>query len=172
MSEQIIIQGDITNVESDCIVNAANSALSGGGGVDGAIHRAAGPNLLAACREFGRCPPGEVRVTDGYQLSAKKVIHAVGPVWEGGANNEEELLCSVYKRSLSECMAHSCSRIAFPNISCGAYRFPLALACKLAYGVCDQWLNQNDGYELTIIHVCFDKKAFAAMNKVANDFTQ
>ena len=127
-----LLQGDITTLAVDAIVNAANSALSGGGGVDGAIHRAAGPELLAECRTLGRCPTGEARLTRGYRLPARHVIHVVGPVWQGGAAGEPELLASCYRNALELARAHDLRTLAFPSISTGAYGYPLALAAPVA----------------------------------------
>ena len=127
-----LVRGDITKLAVDAIVNAANAALSGGGGVDGAIHRAAGRELLAACRTLGRCPTGEARITAGYNLPAKHVIHAVGPVWQGGSANERALLASCYRNSLRLAREANLSTIAFPSISTGAYRFPIKLAVPIA----------------------------------------
>jgi len=127
-----IVVGDITKLAVDAIVNAANAALSGGGGVDGAIHRAAGPELLAACRAVGRCPTGDARITDGFRLPAKKVIHAVGPVWDGGTYNERELLASAYRASLRLAIENGVKTIAFPSISTGIYGFPIEEAAPIA----------------------------------------
>jgi O-acetyl-ADP-ribose deacetylase (regulator of RNase III) len=127
-----LVRGDITRVAADAIVNAANSALSGGGGVDGAIHRAAGPELLAECRTLGRCPPGEARLTRGYQLPAQYVIHAVGPVWEGGDRNEDEVLARCYRNVFALVEQHGLRTVAFPSISTGAYGFPIERAACIA----------------------------------------
>jgi O-acetyl-ADP-ribose deacetylase (regulator of RNase III) len=127
-----IVLGDITKLAVDAIVNAANAAMSGGGGVDGAIHRAAGPDLLAACRQVGRCPTGQARITDGFRLPAKKVIHAVGPVWDGGGHNERELLASAYRNSMRLAVENDLATIAFPSISTGIYGFPIELAAPIA----------------------------------------
>jgi O-acetyl-ADP-ribose deacetylase (regulator of RNase III) len=127
-----IVRGDITKLAVEAIVNAANSALSGGGGVDGAIHRAAGPELLEACRRIGACPTGSAVITRGYNLRAGHVIHAVGPVWSGGDRGEDELLASCYRRSLELAQEHAIRSLAFPAISCGAYGFPVHRAGRVA----------------------------------------
>jgi O-acetyl-ADP-ribose deacetylase len=127
-----VVNADITTMAVDAIVNAANRALSGGGGVDGAIHRAAGPELLVECRSLGACPTGSARMTRGYRLPAAHVIHAVGPVWDGGIHGEDELLTSCYRSALGLARDHNLRSIAFPAISCGAYRFPLERAADIA----------------------------------------
>ena len=127
-----IVQADITTLPVDAIVNAANSSLLGGGGVDGAIHRAAGPELLTECRALGGCPTGEARITGGYRLPARQVIHTVGPVWYGGGCNEDQLLAACYRNSLQLAAERELHSIAFPSISTGVYRFPFERACRIA----------------------------------------
>jgi O-acetyl-ADP-ribose deacetylase (regulator of RNase III) len=127
-----VVRGDITRLAADAIVNAANPALLGGGGVDGAIHRAAGPELLAECRRLGGCAPGQSRLTRGYRLPAGWVIHTVGPVWRGGGEREDEVLASCYRTALALAAEHGFAHVAFPAISCGVYGFPVPRACRIA----------------------------------------
>ena len=148
------VRADITTLAVDAIVNAANSSLLGGGGVDGAIHRAAGPQLLAACRELGGCPTGEARLTAGFRLPAKYVIHTVGPVWQGGARGEDELLASAYRNSLSLARAHGLVSIAFPAISTGIYGFPADRAARIAIRTI-----REHGLGLDVTLVAFDERA-------------
>ncbi len=155
-----ISQDDITRLQVDAIVNAANTTLLGGGGVDGAIHRAAGPGLLEECRTLNGCPTGMAKITDGYKLPAKYVIHAVGPVWRGGLNREEEQLRSCYKNSLILAQENNCSSIAFPNISTGVYRFPKQRAAQIALDETNKFLSYNKSLE-RIIFVCFDEENFS-----------
>ena len=140
----ILARGDITKLAVDAIVNAANTTLLGGGGVDGAIHRAAGPELLAECRTLGGCRPGEAKITRGYSLPARFVIHTVGPVWSGGHRGEPETLANCYRNSLSVAAANGVRTIAFPAISCGAYRYPIADAAAIAVESTKEFLREND----------------------------
>ena len=149
-------QGDITKLQTDAIVNAANPTLLGGGGLDGAIHRAAGPGLLAECRTIGGCPTGEARITRGYRLPAKYVIHAVGPVWSGGGRCEDELLAGCYRFSLALAEQKAVKAIAFPAISTGAYGFPKKRAAEIAVREVRDWLARSDAIE-EVIFVGFDE---------------
>ena len=148
------VQGDITEQQVDAIVNAANTTLLGGGGVDGAIHRAAGPELLEACRKIGGCPTGEARLTPGYRLPAKYVIHTVGPVWSGGDRREPELLRNCYVNSLKLAAEQGVRSIAFPSISTGAYRYPIEQAAGIAVETVREWLGRPTSVEL-VRFVCF-----------------
>lgn len=163
-----IVHGDITREGVDAIVNAANSTLLGGGGVDGAIHRAAGPKLLEACRKLNGCPTGEARITAGFDLLAKWVIHTVGPVWRGGDHGESELLAACYRNSLSLAREHGLSSIAFPLISTGAYRFPLDAACRIAVNEIARFLQTDNSLSLVRM-VCFDLSAKRACEKALNE---
>ena len=140
-------RGDITNLEVDAIVNAANSTLLGGGGVDGAIHRAAGPELLEECRSLGGCLAGEAKITRGYRLLARFVIHTVGPVWSGGDRDEAQLLKNCYRNSLGVAVANGVKTIAFPAISCGAYRYPIEEAACIAVETTAAFLAENQTIE-------------------------
>ncbi|SPD73441.1 conserved hypothetical protein [uncultured Desulfobacterium sp.] len=153
-----IVEGDITKQDVDAIVNAANTSLLGGGGVDGAIHRAAGPELLEETRKIGGCPTGEARVSKGYRLPAKWVIHTVGPVWGGGNRNEEGLLANCYRNSLKEAERLGVKTIAFPSISTGVYRFPLERATEIALKETKKFLEKNKTME-TVVFVCFGQEA-------------
>jgi O-acetyl-ADP-ribose deacetylase (regulator of RNase III) len=156
-----VIQGDLTTLDVDAIVNAANRALCGGGGVDGAIHRAAGPELAAAARPLGPCPTGEARITPGFRLPARWVIHTVGPVWDGGDRDEAALLASCYRESLRLAAEKRLTSVAFPAISTGAYRFPLRGACEIAARTVREVLAQHR--ELAVTFCMFDSKGAAAM---------
>jgi O-acetyl-ADP-ribose deacetylase len=150
-----IIEADITTLDVDAIVNAANTSLLGGGGVDGAIHRVAGPELLAECRTLGGCPTGEARITRGYRLKARHVIHAVGPVWRGGGAGEERLLTAAYANAMTLAAVHGVRSIAFPAISTGVYGFPKGPAARIAVSTLSERLA-GDASFLRVILCCFD----------------
>ena len=157
--------GDITKEKVDAIVNAANTTLLGGGGVDGAIHRAAGPELLKECMTLGGCKTGEAKLTKGYNLPAKFVIHAVGPVWHGGNTNEVALLASCYSNSLRIAKENGIETIAFPAISTGAYRFPLERAARIAIKTVKEFTSANPEID-KVIFVCFDQKTYETYRRV------
>ena len=152
-----IILGDITKVNADAIVNAANKTLLGGGGVDGAIHRAAGRELLKECLKLGGCETGEAKITKGYKLPAKYVIHTVGPIWRDGKKDEDLLLASCYRNSLRLAVDSGIKTIAFPSISTGAYRFPLKRAAEIAMSEISGFLRENTGID-KVFMVCFDER--------------
>jgi O-acetyl-ADP-ribose deacetylase (regulator of RNase III) len=164
-----VVEGNIVHQNVDAVVNAANTSLLGGGGVDGAIHRAAGPELLAACRTLGGCPTGEARITQGFRLKARHVIHTVGPVWSGGDRRERELLASAYERSLELAVAHALRSVAFPSISTGAYGFPLAEAARIALETTARFLRAGALPEI-VTFVCFGSESrdahLAALSRV------
>ena len=159
-----VILGDITKVEVDAIVNAANKTLLGGGGVDGAIHRAAGPELLEECRQLKGCETGQAKITKGYRLPAKHVIHTVGPIWQGGDANEDELLASCYRSSLMLAVENNVKTIAFPSISTGAYGFPVKRAADIAIREIARLLEENNSIE-KVLMVCFDEKTMKAYSE-------
>jgi O-acetyl-ADP-ribose deacetylase (regulator of RNase III) len=154
-SRMRVVQGDITRLHVDAIVNAANTSLLGGGGVDGAIHRAAGPGLLEECRRLGGCPTGEARVTSGYRLPARFVIHAVGPVYRGGQAGEADLLRSCYRESLRLAFEVSADSVAFPCVSTGVYGYPKAAACEVAVAAVAEWLMSH-ALPTEVTFCCFD----------------
>ena len=156
------IAADITKLTVDAIVNAANSSLLGGGGVDGAIHRAAGPELVAECRLLGGCETGQAKLTRGYRLPARYVIHTVGPVWRGGMNGEPELLASCYRNSLALAVAHDIHTIAFPAISCGIYGYPIDAATEIAVRETQRFLDQERHAVDEVTFVAFSDEVLAA----------
>ena len=160
----LAVHADITKLDVDAIVNAANNSLLGGGGVDGAIHRAAGPELLGECRTLGGCATGESKITRGYRLPARHVIHTVGPVWHGGRSGEPELLASCYRRSLELALAHRLKSIAFPAISCGAYGYPLEEAIPIAIGTVRGFVRL-DALD-RVLFACAQQDVLAAYERV------
>jgi len=170
MKENIeIVKCDITKLEVDAIVNAANNSLLGGGGVDGAIHKAAGPGLLEECRALQGCLTGEAKITKGYKLPVKYVIHAVGPIWSGGTNNEAHLLAECYRNSLKLASDNSIKTLAFPAISCGAYRFPISLAAEIAFKEVRKFLKENSDFEKIII-ACFSEEMYKTYKEMLEEY--
>lgn len=163
-----LTRGDITKLDVDAIVNAANRSLLGGGGVDGAIHRAAGPKLLDYCRTLGGCETGQAKITPGFELPADHVIHAVGPVWHGGDRGEDELLASAYRTSLDLAAEHDVRTIAFPAISCGAYGYPLDRAARIAVRTVAAFLAEDDTVA-TVYLVCFGDDVCRAFGQALAD---
>ena len=171
MTQVKVVQGDITELQVDAIVNAANTSLLGGGGVDGSIHSAAGPQLLEECRKLNGCETGEAKITKGYNLPAKWVIHTVGPVWSGGNSGEDELLASCYRQSLGLAEQYEIETIAFPAISTGVYRFPVERASKIAVSEVNKFL-QGDRSLKEVIFVCFGQSTYDSYLKVMQEITQ
>ena len=167
MSVIELIQSDITQLDVDVIVNAANSTLHGGGGVDGAIHRAAGPQLLAECIKLNGCPTGEAKITKGFRLKARFVIHAVGPIWYGGGSTESDLLAGCYQKSLSLAVENNCSSIAFPNISTGVYGFPKELAANISIREVQTFLFTNKSIK-KVFFCCFDSENYFIYQRLLN----
>ncbi len=168
MGKLEIVVGDITEQKVDAIVNAANTSLLGGGGVDGAIHRAAGPQLLEECKLLRGCPTGCARITRGYRLPARWVIHTVGPVWQGGSYGEDEFLARCYKNSLALVKTHHIRTVAFPSISTGAYRFPVERAAKIALHEIFQFLEASPKVEKIVV-VCFSRAVYEVYQKVLQE---
>lgn len=160
---------DITTLDCDCIVNAANSSLLGGGGVDGAIHRAAGRELLKECMTLHGCKTGEAKITGGHKLKSKYIIHTVGPIYSG-KERDKTMLRNCYWNSLKLARENDIHSIAFPAISTGVYRYPLKEACEIAYKTVCEWLEENSDYEMSVIFSCFDKRTLDVYNETAEEF--
>jgi O-acetyl-ADP-ribose deacetylase (regulator of RNase III) len=163
-----IVLGDITQQKVDAIVNAANTSLLGGSGVDGAIHRSGGPDLAEACRKLNGCPTGEAKITPGFKLHARFIIHTVGPIWHGGAGGEDDLLAHCYRNSLRLAVEHNIKTIAFPSISTGAYGFPLARANQIALREVKNFL-ETDQSIVKVTMMCFDQYSFHSMSTVSKE---
>jgi O-acetyl-ADP-ribose deacetylase (regulator of RNase III) len=168
MAKIELLQGDITKLKVDAIVNAANKSLLGGGGVDGAIHRSAGPELLEECKTLNGCETGQAKITKGYKLPAKYVIHTVGPVWNGGKYNEVELLANCYRNSLKLASKHGLASVAFPNISTGVYHFPKKDAADIAISTVRDYLSKDESIE-KVYFVCFDTENYGIYQKKMNE---
>lgn len=166
-----VIKGDITRIEVDAIVNAANEQLAGGGGVDGAIHRAGGPAIMEECRQIGGCPTGEAVMTTAGNLPAKKVIHTVGPIWRGGNQNEARLLASCYRQSMELAVKQNLYTIAFPNISTGVYGYPKEEAAGVAIKTVREFIKKKKGLE-KVMFVCFDEENYQLYKKVIKEWKQ
>jgi len=166
-----VIRGDITRLEVDAIVNAANNKLEGGGGVDGAIHRIAGPELLKECQSMGGCPTGEAKITKGYRLPARHVIHTVGPVWKDGNHDEAELLASCYRNSLDLAEQNKFKTVSFPAISCGVYGFPIKQAAEIAIRETISFLSRNSTMK-RVVFVCFDDEIKQVMDAELGKYKQ
>ena len=164
-----ILVGDITQSDAEAIVNAADPSLLGGAGVDGAIHAAAGPELLAECRTLGGCETGQAKITKGYKLPAKYVIHTPGPVWRGGGHGEPALLASCYRESLRLAAEHGCKTVAFPAISAGVYGYPLDQAAAVAVGAVRAFLAEHPGPVETVTFVCFSQRVKDAFDKALSE---
>lgn len=163
-----VVEGDITRLAVEAIVNAANRTLLGGGGVDGAIHRAAGPELLAECQRLNGCPTGEARITRGYRLPAAWVIHTVGPVWSGGKRGEPEILAQCYRNSLALAVQHAIRSVAFPAISTGAYGYPLEAATRIAVHETAQFLDQHPALE-KVVFACYGEATFQTYRRILQE---
>ena len=169
MNRLSIVKGDIVRMKTDAIVNAANTSLLGGGGVDGAIHRAAGEDLLKECITLGGCNTGEAKITKGYKLNAKYVIHTPGPIWRGGNKGESELLANCYKNSLSLAKENGVKSIAFPSISTGVYRFPVEKAAEIALREISSFLKTDDTFEKIVI-VCYDEDTLKTYKSILKTY--
>jgi O-acetyl-ADP-ribose deacetylase (regulator of RNase III) len=164
-----VVRGDLTRQRVDAIVNAANESLLGGGGVDGAIHRVAGPELLAACRAIGGCPPGEARITPGFRLPARYVIHTVGPVWRGGQHGEDTVLANCYRSAMRLARANRLETLAFPSIGTGAYGFPVTRAARIAVRELRDAVQRDEDVRIVRV-VCFGDETFRAYERTMEDY--